>query len=162
MASVPDSSSSFVQDPALVKDISNPLFLHHAKSLGAMLVSEALIGENYHAWAQSMKKTLIAKNKFGFVNGSITLSSPLVKTPIAINGWIRCDNMVGSWLMKAISPQIQISITYRDITLEIWNDLRDTHSQGNSPTIFQLQKDIASINQGDSSITTYFTQLKVY
>ena len=64
--------------------------------------------------------------------------------------------------MKANSPQIQISITYRDTTLEIWNDLRDTHSQGNNPMVFQLQKDIASINQGDSSITTYFTQLKVY
>lgn len=32
-----------------------------------------------------MKKTLIAKNKLGFVNGSITLSSPLVKTPVAID-----------------------------------------------------------------------------
>lgn len=109
-----------------------------------------------------MKKTLIAKNKLGFVNGSITLSSPLVKTPVAIDAQIRCDNMVGFWLMNAVSPQIQISIAYKDTTLEIQNDLKDTHSQGNSLTIFQLQKDIASINQGDSSITTYFTQLKVY
>ena len=109
-----------------------------------------------------MKKALIAKNKFGFVNGITTLSSPFVKTPVAIEAWIRCDNMVGSWSTKAVSPQIRINIAYRDITLEIWNDLRDTHSQGNGPRIFQLQKDIASINQGDSSITTFFTQLKVY
>ena len=44
------SSSSSVQDPVLVEDISNTLFLHHAENLGAMLVSEPLIGENYHAW----------------------------------------------------------------------------------------------------------------
>ena len=69
------SSSSSVQDLALIEDISNPLFLHHAESPGVMLVSEALIGENFHSWAHSMKKPLIAKNKFGFVNGSITLSS---------------------------------------------------------------------------------------
>ena len=43
------TSSSSVQDPALVEDISNPLFLHHAESPGAMLMSEALIGETYHA-----------------------------------------------------------------------------------------------------------------
>ena len=43
------SSSPSVQDPALVEDISNPLFLHHAENPGAMLVSEPLIGENYHA-----------------------------------------------------------------------------------------------------------------
>ena len=109
-----------------------------------------------------MKKALIAKNKFGFVNGTITLSSPLEKTPVVVDAWIRCDNMVGSGLMKAVSPQIKISITYRDTPLEIWNDLRDMHSQGNGPRVFQLQKDIASINRGDSSITTYFTQLKVY
>ncbi|XP_030934597.1 uncharacterized protein LOC115960041 [Quercus lobata] len=156
------SSSSSVQDPALVEDISNPLFLHHAESPGAMLVSEPLIGENYHAWVRSMRKALVAKNKFGFVNGSITLSSPLIKTPAAVDAWIRCDNMVGSWLMKAVSPQIRVSITYRDTALEIWNDLRDTHSQGNGPRIFQLQKDIASMCQGDSSITNYFTQLKLF
>ena len=79
------SSSSSVQDPALVEDISNPLFLHHAESPGAMLVSEPLIGENYHAWVRSMKKALVAKNKFGFVNGSITLSSPLIKTLAAVD-----------------------------------------------------------------------------
>ena len=163
MASTSNSScSSFEQDLALIEDISNPPFLHHAKSPGAMLVFEVLTGENYHTWARSMKKALIAKNKFGFVDGTITLSSPLIKTPAAIDTWIRCDNMVGSWLNKAVSPQIRISITYRDTTLEIWNDLRDTHSQGNGPRIFQLQMDIASINQGDSSITTFFTQLKVY
>ena len=89
------TSSSSMQDLALVEDVSNPLFLHHAKSPGAMLMSEALIGETYHAWAHSMKKALIAKNKFGFVNGNITLSSPLVKTPAVINAWIRCDNMIG-------------------------------------------------------------------
>ena len=51
-----------------------------------------------------MKKALVAKNKFGFVNGSITLSSPLIKNPAAVNAWIRYNNMVGSWLMKAVSP----------------------------------------------------------
>ena len=91
-----------------------------------MPLSEALIGENYHAWALLMKKAFIAKNKFGFVNDTITLSSPLVKTPVAIDAWICCDNMVGSWLMKAISTQIRTSIAYRDTSLDIWNDLRET------------------------------------
>ena len=151
------SSSSSVQDPALVEDISNPLFLHHAESPSAMIVSEPMIGENYHAWVRSMKKALVAKNKFGFVNGSITLFSPLIKTLAAVDAWIHYDNMVGSWLIKAMSHQIHVSITYRDTTLEIWNDLKDTHFQGNGPMVFQLQKDIASMCQGESSITNYST-----
>ena len=43
------SSSSSAQDPTLVKAISNPLFLHHADNLKAMLMSEPLISENYRA-----------------------------------------------------------------------------------------------------------------
>ena len=96
-------STSIERDPTLVEDIQNPLYIHHIESLGAMLVSKVLIGENYHAWVQSMKKPLIAKNKFSFVDGTITLSSPLMKTPAAVDAWICCDNMVGSWLMKAVS-----------------------------------------------------------
>ena len=85
-------------------------------------------------------RRLIAKNKFGFVDGTITLSSPLIKTLVVVDAWIRCDNMVGSWLNKAVSPQIRISITYKDIALEIWNDLRDTHSQGNGPRVFSCKR----------------------
>ena len=84
-ASNSSSSTSFEQDPALVEDMSNPLYLHHVENPGAMLMSEVLTSENYHAWARSMKKALIAKNKFGFVDGSITLSSPLIKTPAAVD-----------------------------------------------------------------------------
>ena len=95
-ASNSSSSTSFEQDPTLVDDMSNPLYLYPTESPGAILVSETLIGKNYHTWARSMKKALIAKNKFGFVDGIITLLSPLIKTPAAIDAWIRCDNMVGS------------------------------------------------------------------
>ena len=84
-ASNSSSSASFEQDPALVEDMSNPLYLHHVENPGAMLMSEVLTSENYHAWARSMKKALIAKNKFGFVDGTITLSSSLIKTPAAVD-----------------------------------------------------------------------------
>ena len=58
MASASNSSSSISseQDPMLIEDMSNPLYLHHAESPRAMLMSEVLTGENYHAGARSMKK----------------------------------------------------------------------------------------------------------
>ena len=55
-ASNSSSSTSSEQDLALVEDMSNPWYLHHAESPGAMLMSEVLTGENYHAGARSMKK----------------------------------------------------------------------------------------------------------
>ena len=69
--------------------------------------------------------------------------------------------MVGTWIINSVSPKLQGSIIYRDTALEIWIDLRDTFCQGNGTKVFNIQKQIAEINQGDQSLTDYFTQLKV-
>ncbi|KAL0009567.1 hypothetical protein SO802_011069 [Lithocarpus litseifolius] len=160
MASTSTSSSSS-RSSSILDDPSNPLYLHHEESPGAMLVYQPLVGENYPTWARSMQMALIAKNKLGFIDGTLTLSSPMVKTPSTIQAWIRCNKMVASWILNSVSQEIATSIIYRDTALEIWNNLKERLSQRNGPRIFQLQKDIVGITQGQSSITSYFTQLKV-
>lgn len=109
-----------------------------------------------------MRKALIAKNKLGFIDGTLTLSSPMVKILSSIQYWIHCDSMVGSWILNSVSPQIATSIIYKDTALDIWNNLKEQFSQGNGPWVFLLQKDIAAISQGDQYITVYFTQLQAY
>ncbi|XP_065626430.1 putative proline-rich receptor-like protein kinase PERK11 isoform X2 [Quercus suber] len=126
-----------------------------------MLVYQPLVGENYPTWARSMQMALIAKNKLGFIDGTLTLSSPMVKTSSAIQAWVHCDKMVASWILNSVSQEIATSIVYKNTALEIWNDLRERLSQANGPQVFQLQKDIAGITQDQSSITSYFTQLNV-
>ncbi|KAL4643773.1 hypothetical protein ACB092_02G116200 [Castanea dentata] len=98
-------SSSSSQDSYNPND---PLFLHPRENPGAVLTSQPLIrGENYSSWARSMRKSLIAKNKLGFIDGSLTMSSPLVNSPTVIQAWIRADNMVGTWIINSISPRLQ-------------------------------------------------------
>jgi len=86
------------------------------------------------------EKSLIANNKLGFIDGSLTISSPLVNSPTTAQAWIRANNMVGTWIINSISPKLQASIIYRDTALEIWTDLRDTFSQGNGTKVFNIQK----------------------
>ena len=69
--------------------------------------------------------------------------------------------MVGNWIINSVSPKIQASIIYIDTALEIWIVLKDTFCQGNGPKVFNIQKQIAKIHQGEQSITDYFTQLKL-
>ena len=57
--------------------------------------------------------------------------------------------MVGTWIINSVSPRLQGSIIYKDTALEIWTNLRDTFSQGNSTKVFNLQKQIAEIHQGE-------------
>ena len=63
----------------------DPLFLHHRENIGVVVTSQPLIGgENYTAWARSVRKSLIAENKFGFIDGSLTISSPLMDSPSVV------------------------------------------------------------------------------
>jgi hypothetical protein len=52
-------------------DFSNPYYLHHGDSPGSLLVSQPLAGNNYHTWKRSMSMALSAKNKLGFIDGSL-------------------------------------------------------------------------------------------
>ena len=129
-------SSSSSQDSY---NLNDSLFLHPRENPEAILTSQPLFGgENYPAWARSVRKSLIAKNKLGFMDGSLTISSPLVNSPIATQAWICVDNMVGTWIINSVSPKLQASITYRDTALEIWTDLRDTFSQGNGTKVINI------------------------
>ncbi|KAB2630179.1 hypothetical protein D8674_007698 [Pyrus ussuriensis x Pyrus communis] len=52
-------------------DASNPLFIHHSDHPAMMLVSKPLNGDNYSTWSRAMKISLSAKNKLGFVDGTM-------------------------------------------------------------------------------------------
>ncbi|XP_040998951.1 uncharacterized protein LOC121244808 [Juglans microcarpa x Juglans regia] len=149
------SVSSSPSDPS--SDSSSPYYLHHGDSPGSILVTQVLIGNNYHTWRRSMLMALTAKNKVGFVDGSI--AKP-VGTSSLFHSWTRCNNMILSWLLNSLAKEIAASVIYVESAKEVWSDLQERFSQGNGPRIFQLQKSIASLMQNDLSVSAYFTQMK--
>jgi len=48
-----------------------------------------------------------------------------------------------------------------DKALDIWNDLKAHFSQGDLSRISDLQMEASSLNQGDLSVTNYFTKLRI-
>ena len=107
-------------------DSSNPFFLYHGDSLGAMIVSQPLNGDSYNSWKRVMMMALFAKNKLNFVNG--TLPKPSNLTDPTGLAWTWCNNMVLSWLQNSISKEIATSIIYIDDASDMWNDLQDHFS----------------------------------
>lgn len=53
------------------------------------------------------------------------------------------------------------SVTFFENTTEIWRDLRDRFSYGDKFCVADLQEEINATKQGDSSITKYYTHLKI-
>jgi hypothetical protein len=135
----------------------NPYFLHHADSLGTILISQHLNGDNFVTWKRSMDMALVAKNKFGFVDGS--LPKPPVGDP-NLRSWVRCNNMVLSWLLNSISREIANNVLFLNIVAAVWSDLNEHFSHSNGPRVFELKRSLSSLQQGTNSVSTYFTQLK--
>jgi hypothetical protein len=86
-----------------------PYFIHQADSPGTIVVSQHLIGDNFVTWKRSMDMVLVAKNKFGFVDGS--LPKPPVGDP-NLCSWVCYNNMVLSWLLYSISREIANSVLF--------------------------------------------------
>ncbi|XP_058078618.1 uncharacterized protein LOC131226935 [Magnolia sinica] len=138
---------------------SNPLYLHHSNQLGITLVSQPLIGDNYATSSRAMIVALNAKNKLYFVDGSYLQPST---TAPNFASWTRCNHMVLSWILNALTKELSNSVVYTDSAYAVWIDLHDHFSQSNGPHIFQLQRSICSYTQAQSTIATYFSQLKSY
>ena len=118
------------QDPS-----QNPYFLYSNESPNQVLVAPIFISSNYHTWARSMKKALISKNKFKFVNGSIT--RPDEFHPL-YDAWERRKNMMHNWLIHFISPSLAKSVDALELASDVWKDLREKFSRGDMVQIAEL------------------------
>ena len=97
---------------SLEMDSSNPFFLHHGDSPGAMIISQSFNGDNYNSWKRVMMMALPAKNKLNFVNVTLPKPSNLIdSTGLA---WTPCNTMVLSWFLNSMSKEIATSIIYVD------------------------------------------------
>ena len=142
-----------------MEDHSSPYFLHNGDHPSLSLVSLSLagFGSNYHSWRRSMVTALNAKNKLGFVDG--TISRPAA-TDLLAGPWSRCNSMVVSWLSNSVCREIAESILYHETAIEIWNDLYERFHQGSGPRIFELKQKILAHTQGSADVNTYYTRLK--
>ncbi|KAH0708932.1 hypothetical protein KY290_012179 [Solanum tuberosum] len=112
-------------------DHNHPLYVHPSDTSGTVLIPVKLKGsKNYGIWRRSMTIALQAKRKLGFITGAYKKDS------------VR-DEHHEHWE------------TYNAL-----EDLKERFDKVNRIRIYQLHKEINSINQGTSTVAKYFTRLK--
>ncbi|KAK3003669.1 hypothetical protein RJ639_018270 [Escallonia herrerae] len=126
---------------------------------GHFLVPIKLKGINYPSWSKSMIHALTAKNKIGFINGSIEQPSEKDQ-PTEYALWNQCNSMILSWFTHSIEPDLAKGVIHAKTAYQVWEDFKDQFSQKNAPAIFQIQKLLASFSQDTMTVSTYFTKLK--
>ena len=125
-------------------------YLHPGENPSMVLVTPQLDGSNYHSWSRAVKRALLSKNKFKFVNRDIHEPSC---GESQYEAWERCNVMVISWITHSISTQIALSILYIDNAKELWEDLKERFSKSNHFRVSGLLQETNSIKQGERSIT---------
>ncbi|KAL5128348.1 hypothetical protein HKD37_14G040611 [Glycine soja] len=126
------SYSDFATNP------SNPYYMHPNENPSLILIQPMLDNKNYQIWCRSMKVALISKNKVKFVDG--TLSPPPISDPL-YEPWLRCNNLVLSWLQRSISEEIAKSLLWCDRTSLVWKSLENRFSQGDIFRVADIQEE---------------------
>lgn len=76
-------------------DLLSPYYIHPSDNPGMKHFLLKFDGNGYIDWKRSMLISLSAKNKTGFVDG--TMQKP-ISTDVTFKAWDRCNSMMISWL----------------------------------------------------------------
>ncbi|XP_061348627.1 uncharacterized protein LOC133294000 [Gastrolobium bilobum] len=113
---------------------------------------------NYDNWAKLMKNALKAKNKLGFVTGSV--KKPGEDDAEEWRAWEMCNSMLNGWIHNTIDAKLQPFIKCFDDVKDLWNDLEERYAVQNFPRQYQLKSSLANIKQHGDSVGDYYTKLK--
>ncbi|XP_049348626.1 uncharacterized protein LOC125831021 [Solanum verrucosum] len=138
-------------------DFNSPFYLHPSENAGSALLPVAFDGTSYRSWRRAVLRALSVKSKTGFINGKIV--KPNSADPIFMQ-WERCDDMVTSWILNSLSPDLRDSLQYVNNAKELWEELEDRYDQTNGCKLYQLQKEINDLVQGNLDVTGYYTKMK--
>ncbi|XP_033508744.1 uncharacterized protein [Nicotiana tomentosiformis] len=97
-------------------DSTHPYYLHPSDYPGMNLVSSAFDGNGYGGWRRAVIIALSAKNKLGFIDGTMVV--PKADSGIQ-QAWARCNDMILSWLLNSLSKEIAESVLYSQSTKDL-------------------------------------------
>ncbi|XP_009792624.2 uncharacterized protein [Nicotiana sylvestris] len=138
---------------------NHPLFLNSIDNSGAVSISLQLRGpENYFLWSRAMRIAILGRNKLGFIDD--TCKKECFGTNL-VDLWERCNAIVLSWIINCVSPKLLSGIVYSSNASEVWKDLKERFDKIDCSRIFQIHREIARINQGTDSISSYFSKIRV-
>ncbi|KAF7801616.1 uncharacterized protein G2W53_040727 [Senna tora] len=109
------------------------------------LVASQLIGPNYLSWSLVVRTALEAKDKLGFVDGTI---KPL-EDPAEFKKWKPVDSMVKLWLTNSLTKELSESFMFCNSAKQLWDKIAERYSASNGPKFYQVNK---KLDDHDSDI----------
>ncbi|KAL2238132.1 UNVERIFIED_CONTAM: hypothetical protein Sindi_1004900, partial [Sesamum indicum] len=121
------------------------------------IISAPLNGNNWLAWSRAVRIALGSRDKLSFIDG--TCVQPREGTE-EMRQWRTTDYMVLTWILNTISKDIVNAYLYTSSARALWLELEARYGESNGPLLYQIQREINSMTQGNMSVATYYTKLK--
>ncbi|CAL1363294.1 unnamed protein product [Linum trigynum] len=135
---------------------TSPLFLHPSDTPSQVFVADLLTDMNYGKCSVEISNALLAKNKLGFVLGTI----PRPASGEHLNAWTRCNAMVVGWLRQAMSRDIRSSLSTGFTAKQIWDELQERFSTGSLPRRYKIRRQLRALRQDRTFVSTFYAKLK--
>ncbi|GJX99805.1 ribonuclease H-like domain-containing protein [Tanacetum coccineum] len=95
-------------------------------------------------------------NDTSFIDGSCKKD---LSNPGLANQWDMCNSVVVTWILNSLSPKLFASAVYTKTAFEILNELKETYDKVYGFVVFNLHKNIHSLNQNGSTLADYYNKL---
>ncbi|KMT11343.1 hypothetical protein BVRB_5g106760 [Beta vulgaris subsp. vulgaris] len=131
-------------------------YLHPSEGIGDVISPILLNGDNYESCSRSIRNNLRAKNKLGFIDGTIVV--PNATSP-DLPQWGIVNSMLVAWIFNTLHVSVRSTIRFPDNVKSLWHDLRDRYSLGNGPRILELKNKIRDCRQLGRPVAVFFGEL---
>ncbi|KAH6760117.1 hypothetical protein C2S51_017066 [Perilla frutescens var. frutescens] len=100
MEVLPLTRNEITQNRMLAND---ELYIAPNENPGMILTTDLFDGKNFHSWCRAVKRALFARNKLGFIDGSVIEPN---QNSIDHRQWIKADYLVFNWLCNSIIKEL--------------------------------------------------------
>ncbi|KAF7834460.1 uncharacterized protein G2W53_009319 [Senna tora] len=150
----PKSSKS---DSELIRK-RDPYYIYPSDNPGAQIVVNLLTLGNYLIWSRSIRIALKAKNKLGFIDGSLlppvdTMSDEFLR-------WSDADSMVTAWILHSMTKDLMEAYMFSPSARDLWLELEEKFGVSDKSVVFSLGKQLNQIIQGNDSLALYSNKQK--
>ena len=115
------------------------------------ITTHKLDGKNYLKWSKIVQMHIKGRGKGGYLTGATkapTSTDPQFET------WDEHDNLVKTWLINSMKPNIGENYILHPTAKAIWDATRKTYSTiDNSSAMFKIEQQLFHLHQGEMDVT---------
>ncbi|XP_010668098.1 uncharacterized protein LOC104885090 [Beta vulgaris subsp. vulgaris] len=140
----------------VVSNYNDPYFLSNGDNTNHSIINYIFNGNNFINWNRVVRVALIARNKLGFLDGTLKKPAP---NSSDYQKWNRNDHMVMSWLSNSMEKSIVENFLFADSTFQFWTEVVERYGHTNIPQLYK-HRTLMKTEQGNQSVAEYYSKLK--